>query len=89
MYLLPSNFETSSTQMCADPWTADSAPVLFQQGEILVKIAITEYRKLDRAEQSFKDFRAFLTTQEQASARNQHRELHLIKEELSTLGCEE
>ena len=60
----------------------------WEQGGILVKIAITEYRKLDRAEQSFKDFRALLKTQEQAAARNQHRELHLIKEELSTLGDE-
>ena len=60
----------------------------WEQGDILVKIAITEYRKLDRAEQSFKDFRAFLKTQEQASAKNQHKELHLIKEELSTLGDE-
>lgn len=60
----------------------------WEQGDIVVKIAITEFRKLDRAEQSFKDFRALLKIQEQASARNQHKELHLIKEELSTLGDE-
>jgi hypothetical protein len=68
-----------------------SQRVIIQQwelGDIVVKIAVTKYRELEQAKSTFKDFRTLLNTQEQASARNQHKQLHLIKEELSTLGDE-
>jgi hypothetical protein len=68
-----------------------SQRVIIQQwelGDLVVKIAVTKYRELEQAKSTFKEFRTLLNTQEQASARNQHKQLHLIKEELSTLGDE-
>lgn len=59
-----------------------------EQGNMLVKISITDYRRVDEAEYTFKSYRRLLKTQEQALTRNRHQEVRLIKEETSTLGDE-
>src|SRR2546430_7965568 len=64
--------------------------VIIQQwelGDIVVKIAITKYRKLEQAETAFKESKSQLRTEEDA-AKNRGRGLRLIKEELLTLGDE-
>jgi hypothetical protein len=67
-----------------------SQRVIIQQwelGDIVVKIAITKYRKLEQAERAFKEFKSHLRIQEEA-ARSRGKALRLVKEDLSTLGDE-
>src|SRR5437588_12799571 len=50
-----------------------SQGVIIQQwelGDIIVKIAVTEYPKEEDAARAFKEFKSHLTTEEQATAKN-------------------
>ena len=57
-------------------------------GDILVKIAVTEYSSLEGAESLFKETKAEFKRQEEIATRNRGMEVHLVKEELSNLGDE-
>lgn len=60
----------------------------WELGDIVVKIAVTEYPKEEQAARAFREFKSHLRIEEQATTKNRGREFHLIKEELSTLGDE-
>jgi hypothetical protein len=58
-----------------------------ESSNIVVKIAVTEYLKLETAESAFKEFKSHLRLEEQV-AQKRGKELRLVKEDLSTLGDE-
>ena len=68
-----------------------SQGVIIQQwelGDIIVKIAVTEYSNEEQAVRAFKEFKSHLIIEEKATTKNRGKEFHLIKEDLSTLGDE-
>ncbi len=68
-----------------------SQGVIIQQwelGDIIVKIAVTEYPNEEQAVRAFKAFKSHLIIEEKATTKNRGEEFHLIKEDLSTLGDE-
>jgi uncharacterized Fe-S cluster-containing radical SAM superfamily enzyme len=55
-------------------------------GNIIVKIAITEYETPARVEEALKNFKSQLKTQERATTKSRGRQYHIIKEDLPMLG---
>jgi len=71
--------------------TQGSSGVVIQQwqlNDIIVKVAITRYEKQKDAEDAFKQFKAHLRVEEQATSKNRGKSVHLIKEDSSAVGDE-
>jgi len=71
--------------------TQGSSGVVIQQwylNDIIVKVAITRYQNQADAEDAFKRFKAHLKVEEQATSKNQSRQIHLIKEDSLQVGDE-
>jgi len=70
--------------------TEGSSGVIIQQwyqNDIIVTVAITRYEKPADAEDAFRQFKAHLKVEEQAS-KNRGRQVHLIKEDSLQVGDE-
>ncbi len=71
--------------------TQGSSGVIIQQwylNDIIVKVAITRYQKQADAEDAFRQFKAQLKVEEQATSKNRGRQIHLIKEDSLQVGDE-
>ena len=68
-----------------------SSGVIIQQwesGNIVVKIALSQYSSEAGAERAFKGVKSQIRTEEEATTKNRKTAFHLIKEELTNLGDE-
>ena len=58
----------------------------WESGDMIIKVAITEYKAKDDAIKALKDFRFHLTTEENAKKARGKTDFRLVKDELPALG---